>query len=77
MSPEILIQNVTSLAQSLLPGGGILAAIIGTLAYGYGKAADSPNAVRWGKNGWIGGGVLFGGMAIISLVQNVSTRIFG
>ena len=59
-----------------MPGGGTLAAMVGTLAYGYGKAADSPVAVAWGKKGWIGAGVLFGGTAIIGLVQNISGRIF-
>lgn len=77
MTPEQLIQNAISLAQGLLPGGGTLAGIIGTAAYGYGKAADSPNAVRWGKNGWIGAGVLFAGTAIISLVQYVANRLTG
>ena len=77
MTPEQLIANVTALAQSLMPGGGTLAAIIGTLAYGYGKAADSPQAVAWGKKGWIGAGVLFGGTAIVGLVQYVSGRLFG
>ena len=76
MTPEQLISNVTGLAQSLLPGGGTLAAIVGTLAYGYGKAADSPNSVRWGKNAWIGAAVLFGGTAVIGLVQYVAGRIF-
>ena len=53
MTPEQLIQNVIALAQTLMPGGGTLAAIIGTLAYGYGKAGDSPNAVRWARApGW-------------------------
>ena len=77
MTPEQLIANATALAQSLMPGGGTLAGIIGTLAYGYGKAADSPNACRWGKNSWIGAGVLFGGAAVIGLVQNISGRILG
>ena len=77
MTPEQLIQNAITLAQSLLPGGGTLAAIIGTAAYGYGKAADSPQAVHWGKNSWIGAGVLFGGTAVISLVQYISTRLLG
>ena len=77
MTPEQLIANATALAQSLMPGGGTLAAIVGTLAYGYGKAADSPAAVAWGKKGWVGAGVLFGGTAIIGLVQHVSQRLFG
>ena len=77
MTPEQLIANATSLAQSLMPGGGTLAGIVGTLAYGYGKAADSPAAVAWGKKGWIGAGVLFAGTAIIGLVQNISGRLFG
>jgi hypothetical protein len=77
MTPEQLIANATALAQSLMPGGGTLAAIVGTLAYGYGKAADSPAAVAWGKKSWIGAGVLFGGTAIIGLVQHVSQRLFG
>jgi hypothetical protein len=76
LSPEQLITNVTTLAQALMPGGGTLAALVGTLAYGYGKAADSPQAVSWGKKGWIGAGVLFGGTAVIGLVQNISGRIF-
>jgi hypothetical protein len=76
MSPEQLIGNVTTLAQALMPGGGTLSAVVGTLAYGYGKAADSPMAVAWGKKGWIGAGVLFGGTAVIGLVQNVAGRIF-
>jgi hypothetical protein len=76
MTPEQLIQNAISLAQSLMPGGGTLAAIIGTLAYGYGKAADSPNMVRWGKNGWIGAAILFSGTAIIGLVRYVAERLF-
>ena len=77
MTPEILIANATALAQALMPGGGTLAGIVGTLAYGYGKAADSPQAVAWGKKGWIGAGVLFAGTAIIGLVQNISGRLFG
>ena len=77
MTPEQLIANATALAQALMPGGGTLAGIVGTLAYGYGKAADSPMAVSWGKKGWIGAGVLFAGTAIIGLVQNISTRLFG
>ena len=77
MTPEQLIQNVIALAQTLMPGGGTLAAIVGTLAYGYGKAGDSPNAVRWGKSAWMGALVLFGGTAVIGLVQYVATRIFG
>ena len=77
MTPEQLIANATALAQSLMPGGGTLAGIVGTLAYGYGKAADSPAAVAWGKKGWIGAGVLFAGTAIVGLVQNVSGRLFG
>lgn len=77
MTPEQLITNATTLAQALMPGGGTLAGIVGTLAYGYGKAADSPMAVSWGKKGWIGAGVLFAGTAIIGLVQNISTRLFG
>lgn len=77
MTPETLIQNAIALAQTLMPGGGTLAAIIGTLAYGYGKAGDSPNAVRWGKQAWIGAMCLFGGTAIISLVQFVAQRLFG
>jgi hypothetical protein len=76
VTPEQLIANATSLAQSLMPGGGTLAGIVGTLAYGYGKAADSPAAVAWGKKGWIGAGVLFAGTAIIGLVQNISGRLF-
>jgi hypothetical protein len=77
MTPEQFIQNATTLAQTLMPGGGTLAAIVGTLAYGYGKAADSPNAVRWGKNGWIGAAILFSGTAIVGLVQYVAGRLFG
>ena len=77
MTPDQLIQNAIALIQTLMPGGGTLAAITGTLAYGYGKAADSPNAVRWGKNAWIGAVVLFGGTAVIGLVQYVSQRLFG
>jgi hypothetical protein len=77
MTPEQLIANATALAQALMPGGGTLAAVTGTLAYGYGKAADSPQAVSWGKKGWIGAGVLFAGTAIIGLVQNISSRLFG
>lgn len=77
MTPEQFIQNAIALAQTLLPGGGTLAAIVGTLAYGYGKAGDSPNAVRWGKNAWIGAGVLFGGTVMVGLVQSVSQRLFG
>jgi hypothetical protein len=77
MTPEQLIQNAIALAQTLMPGGGTLAAIVGTLAYGYGKAADSPNAARWGKNAWIGAAVLFGGTAVIGLIQYVSLRLFG
>ena len=76
MTPEQLISNVTALAQSLMPGGGTLAAIVGTLAYGYGKAADSPNAVRWGKQSWVGAAVLFGGTAVVGLVQYVAQRVF-
>jgi hypothetical protein len=76
MTPEQLIQNATALAQALMPGGGTLAAIVGTCAYGYGKAADSPMAVAWGKKGWIGAGVLFAGTAVVGLVQNVSSRLF-
>lgn len=77
MSPETIVTNVTTLAQSLMAPGGTLAAIVGTVAYGYGKAADSPNACRWGKNSWIGAGVLFGGAAIIGLIQNLSGRVLG
>lgn len=77
MTPEQLIQNAIALAQTLMPGGGTLAAIIGTLAYGYGKAGDSPNAVRWGKNAWFGAICLFGGTAIVSLVQYFAQRLFG
>jgi hypothetical protein len=77
VTPDQLIQNAIALIQTLMPGGGTLAAITGTLAYGYGKAADSPNAVRWGKNAWIGAVVLFGGTAVIGLVQYVSQRLFG
>jgi hypothetical protein len=77
MTPEQLIQNVIALAQSLMPGGGTLAAVVGTLAYGYGKAADSPNAVRWGKNSWMGAAVLFGGTAVVGLIQYVAQRLFG
>ena len=77
MDPATLIANVTSLAQTLMPGGGTLAAIVGTLAYGYGKAADSPNSVRWGKQSWIGSAVLFGGTAVVGLVQYIAGRIFG
>lgn len=77
MTPEQLIANATTLAQSLMPGGGTLAGIVGTLAYGYGKAADSPQAVSWGKKGWIGAGVLFAGTALIGLIQNISGRLFG
>ena len=76
MTPEQLIANATALAQALMPGGGTLAGIVGTLAYGYGKAADSPAAVAWGKKGWIGAGVLFAGTAILGLVQNISGRLF-
>jgi hypothetical protein len=76
MTPEQLIANATALAQALMPGGGTLAGIIGTLAYGYGKAADSPMAVSWGKKGWMGAGVLFAGTAIVALVQNLSGRLF-
>jgi hypothetical protein len=77
MTPEQFIQNAIALAQALFPGGGTLAGLVGTLAYGYGKAADSPQAVSWGKKGWIGAGVLFGGTALIGLVQNISRRLFG
>jgi hypothetical protein len=77
MTPEQLIQNAIALAQSLMPGGGTLAAIVGTCAYGYGKAADSPKAVYWGKQAWLGAAVLFGGTAVIGLVQHVSQRLFG
>ena len=76
MTPEQLITNATALAQALMPGGGTLAAIVGTCAYGYGKAADSPMAVSWGKKGWIGAGVLFAGTAVVGLVQNISGRLF-
>lgn len=77
MTPETLIANATALAQALMPGGGTLAAIVGTLAYGYGKAADSPQAVSWGKKGWMGAGILFGGTAVVALVQNISQRLLG
>jgi hypothetical protein len=77
VTPEQLVQNAIALAQSLMPSGGTLAAIVGTLAYGYGKAADSPRAVMWGKSSWIGAGVLFGGTAIVGLVQYVSQRLVG
>jgi hypothetical protein len=77
MTPEQIITNVTTLAQALMPGGGTLAGIVGTLAYGYGKAADSPNACRWGKNSWIGAGVLFGGAAVLGLIQNIAGRVTG
>lgn len=76
MTPEQIIQNVTTLAQALMPQGGILAAVTGVLAYGYGKAADSPMAVSWGKKAWTGAAVLFGGTAVIGLVQNIAQRIF-
>jgi hypothetical protein len=56
MTPEQLIQNATTLAQTLMPGGGTLTAIVGTLAYGYGKAL-TVRTPRWGKNGWLGAGV--------------------
>jgi hypothetical protein len=77
MSPEQIVANVTALFQALMAPGGTLAAIVGTIAYGYGKAADSPNACRWGKNSWLGAGVLFGGAAVIGLVQNLSGRVLG
>jgi hypothetical protein len=76
VTPAQLIQNVTTLMQSVMPGGGTLAAITGVLAYGYGKAADSPQAVAWGKKAWVGAAVLFGGAAVISLVQYVAGQIF-
>jgi hypothetical protein len=76
MTPEQLITNVTTLMQSLMPGGGTLAALTGVLAYGYGKAADSPQAVAWGKKAWVGAAVLFGGTAVIGLVQYVAGQIF-
>ena len=76
MTPEQFISNITALAQGLMPGGGTLSAIVGTLAYGYGKAADSPQAVAWGKKAWTGAAVLFGGTAVVSLIQYVAGRIF-
>lgn len=77
MTPEQILQNAIALIQVLLPGGGTLAALAGTAAYGYGKAADNPNAVRQGKNGWIGAGVLFAGTALIGLIQYISARLTG
>jgi hypothetical protein len=76
MTPEQLITNVTQLMQGLMPGGGTLAALTGVLAYGYGKAADSPQAVAWGKKAWVGAAILFGGTAVIGLVQYVAQAIF-
>lgn len=77
MTPEQLIQNTTALAQGLMPVLATLAAVIGTLVYALGKAGDSPNLVRWGKNAWLGAAILFGGTAVVGLVQFVAGKIFG
>lgn len=76
MTPETLLQNATALVQAILPFGGGLAAVIGLACYGYGKAADSPNVIRWGKQAWIGAAVLWAGSPVIELIKNISQRIF-
>lgn len=77
MTPEQLIANAVTLGKAIAAAGGALAAIVGLIAYGFGKAMDSPRGVSWGKNAWIGSAVLFGGTAVTSLVQNIGTRLFG
>lgn len=76
MTPEMLLANATALLQTLMTPGGALAALVGTAAYGYGKAADSPNATRWGKNAWLGAIILWAGTAVIGLVHYLSEQLF-
>jgi hypothetical protein len=77
MTPEQLVANATALFQALMGPGGLLGAVVGTIVFSYGKIADSPMAVSWGKKAWMGAAVPIGGTAVIGLVQNVATRIFG
>lgn len=76
MSPDQIITNVTELFRALLPGLGGLAAVAGTALFATGKATDSPNIVRWGKNSWVGALIAFSGAAVIGLLQYLSGRIF-
>jgi hypothetical protein len=77
MTPEQLIANAVTLGKAIAAAGGALAAIVGLIAYGFGKMMDSPRGVSWGKNAWIGSVILFGGTAVTSIVQNIGTRFFG
>lgn len=77
MTPETLIANLIAFINGLMPIGGTLAAVVGIVAYGYGKAADSPGATHWAKNAWLGALVLFGGTAVVGLLRYAAGQIFG
>jgi len=72
-----MIQNGVTLVTQVTAVLALLAFGIGSLCYGIGKAGDSPRHVQWGKNGWLGGGVLTVSATLISVFQNLATRIAG
>lgn len=77
MTPEQLLTNLTNLLVAMMGPAAILAAIVGTAAYGFGKAGDSPHLISWGKNAWLGAIVLFGGSAVIGILRYVAGSVFG
>jgi hypothetical protein len=76
MTPEAIIANLTALVQAVMVPLGGLCGVAGTVLFASGKATDSPNIIRWGKNSWLAAIIAFGGAAVVSLAQYLSGRIF-
>jgi len=76
MTPEAVISNIGTLLTALMVPLGVVAAIAAVLLYGAAKVMGSPRMADWGKGALLGAIVLFGGTAAISIIKNVSSRLF-